>query len=50
MVGSDVELVLIEVKSSEIGNLPLSRIYFLAVRIPHAVSCQGEEGRYLQKM
>ena len=48
--GSGVDLMLIEAKSKEISGQPLSRICFSAVLMPHAVSCQDEEGRYLQKI
>ena len=50
VTGSGAELLLIEAKLKEIGGLPLSRIYFSAVLMPHAVLCQDKEGRYLQKI
>ena len=50
VTGSGAELLLIEAKSKEIGGLPLSRIYFSAVPMPHVVSCEDEEGRYIQKI
>ena len=48
--GSGVELMLIEAKPKEISGQPLSRIYSSAVPIPHTVSFQDVEGRYLQKI
>ena len=42
--------MLIEAKSKEIGGWPLSRIYFSAVPMPHTMSCEDEEGRYIQKI